>query len=182
MLPLAYYFAIQIITMGKKADNGAHARASAFLLKPNIVSKLFMTFAQRYADRPGGYTRIHKFGTRQGDNAPHAILELVDNPRDLKWEMTTRAVGMDLLRTRLESKSAADVTESGLVKIVDLLKAEQRLQPEESGVLRPLTRWNLQRVLQFRGQGALVELSKKAKEYAVGCPMKLSVSHFEFYE
>ena len=154
--------------MGKKADNGAHARASAFLLKSSIVSKLFSTFAQRYADRPGGYTRIHKFGARQGDNAPHAILELVDNPRDLKWELTTRAVGMDLLRTKLKSNSATAVAESGLGKIIDLLKTEQRLQPEDSGVLRPLTRWNLQRVLQFRGQGGLVELSKRAKEYAVG--------------
>jgi len=165
--------------MGKKADNGSHARASAFLLKPDIVSKLFSIFAQRYADRPGGYTRIHKFGTRQGDNAPHAILELVDNPRDLKWQMTTRAVGMDLLRTRLKSKSAAAVTESGLGKVVDLLKAEQRLQAGDSGVLRPLTRWNLQRVLQFRGQDALVELSQRAKEYAVGSPRIIN-SHSEF--
>ena len=156
--------------MGKKADNGAHARASAFLLKPNVVSKLFSIFAQRYADRPGGYTRIHKFGTRQGDNAPYAILELVDNPKDLKWEMTTRAVGMDLLRTSSKSNSAAAVPESGLGKIVDLLKAEQRLQPGDSGVLRPLTRWNLQRVLQFRGQDAVVELSKKAKHYGVSSP------------
>jgi hypothetical protein len=77
---------------------------------------------------------------------------------------------MDLLRTRLKSNSAAAVTESGLGKIVDLLKAEQRLQPGDSGVLRPLTRWNLQRVLQFRGQDSLVELSKRAKEYAVSSP------------
>ncbi len=162
--------------MGKKGDNGAQARASSFLLKPTIASKLFSTLAQRYAGRPGGYTRIHKFGNRQGDNAPHAILELVDNPRDLKWEMTTRAVGMDLLKEKLKSKSAASVIESGLGKIVNLLKAEQRLQPEDNGVLRPLTRWNLQRALHFRGPDALMELSKRAKEYAVRSQRTLSRS------
>lgn len=157
--------------MGKKCDSGAQARASAFLLKSNIVSKLFSTLAKRYADRPGGYTRIHKFGTRQGDNAPHAILELVDNPRDLKLEMTTRAVGMDLLKAKLKSNSAAVITDSGLGKIVALLRTEQHLGPGAKGILRPLTRWNLQRAMQFKGPEALVELSKKVKEYSVGSTM-----------
>ena len=44
------------------------------------VVKLFDVLAPRYAERPGGYTRILKFGYRIGDNAPMAIIELVDRP------------------------------------------------------------------------------------------------------
>ncbi len=102
--------------MGKKGDNSAHTRASAFLLKPDTITKLFSTFAKRYADRPGGYTRIHKFGNRQGDNAPHAILELVDNPRDLRWEMTSRAIGWELLRDKLRSQRPEAIIHAGVEK------------------------------------------------------------------
>lgn len=63
----------------------------------SLLPKLFTTLANRYAARRGGYTRIHKFGRRPGDNAPHAILTLVDGPRDLKFEMTARTVGKESL-------------------------------------------------------------------------------------
>jgi len=45
-----------------------------------IVAKLFTELGPRYATRPGGYLRILKFGFRQGDNAPMALVELVDRP------------------------------------------------------------------------------------------------------
>ena len=45
-----------------------------------MVSKLFNELGPRYATRPGGYTRILKFGFRVGDNAPMALVELVDRP------------------------------------------------------------------------------------------------------
>ncbi|OXB37540.1 ribosomal protein L17 [Cryptococcus neoformans] len=63
----------------------------------SLLPKLFTTLATRYAARPGGYTRIHKFGRRPGDNAPHAILTLVDGPRDLKFEMIARTAGKESL-------------------------------------------------------------------------------------
>ena len=72
--------------MAKQGDLPAYTRASGLLLEPNLLSKLFGPIAKRYAERVGGYTRIHKFGNRPGDNAPHAILELVDNPHDIKFE------------------------------------------------------------------------------------------------
>jgi large subunit ribosomal protein L17 len=45
-----------------------------------MVTKLFAELGPRYQTRPGGYTRILKFGFRVGDNAPMALMELVDRP------------------------------------------------------------------------------------------------------
>ncbi|KIM48125.1 hypothetical protein M413DRAFT_439842 [Hebeloma cylindrosporum] len=172
----------KIITMGKKGDNGAHSRASAFLLKPMALTKLFSTFAQRYADRPGGYNRIHKFGNRQGDNAPHAILELVDNPRDLRWEMTSRAAGWELLRNKLKQQRPEAIINAGTEQTVEILRAERGMAHREKGILRPKTRWNLQKVLRYRNQDAVAELGKKAAEYAdelLATPMAFKSVHEE---
>lgn len=162
--------------MGKKGDNGSYTRASAFLLKPATITKLFSTFAKRYADRPGGYTRIHKFGNRQGDNAPHAILELVDNPRDLRWEMTSRAVGWEIIRDKLRSQRPEAIMNAGVEQTLDVVQAECKLDHKEKGVLRPITRWNLQKILRYRPQDADKDLSQKATEYAVNHALLFSSS------
>ena len=153
--------------MGKKGDNGSYSRASSFLLKPVALTKLFQTFAQRYSDRPGGYTRIHKFGNRPGDNAPHAILELVDSPRDLRWELTSRAIGWEILKDKLKSKKPEAIINSGAQQTLDVVKVEKDMQFKERGILRPKTRWALQKVLKFRDKGAISDLSEKATEYVV---------------
>ncbi len=66
------------ITLGKKGT--LHARRQAFKLAPlkGAVNKVFGPLAERYANRPGGYTRIIKIGNRKGDNAPIVFIELVD--------------------------------------------------------------------------------------------------------
>lgn len=68
----------QMITLGKRGDVHAHRQAVAFLRSKPIAHILFSEVAPRFADRPGGYTRIVKIGPRQGDAAPMAYLELVD--------------------------------------------------------------------------------------------------------
>ena len=66
------------ITLGKKGT--LHARRQAFKLAPQkeAVQKVFGPLADRYANRPGGYTRIIKIGPRRGDNASMVFIELVD--------------------------------------------------------------------------------------------------------
>lgn len=153
--------------MGKKGNRGAHTRASQFLLKPELLPKIFGSLAERYADRPGGYTRIHKFGNRPGDNAPHAILELVDNPRDLRWEITSRAIGWEMLREKLKKKQPVAIINAGAEDTLEVVDSERRLRYGESGVLRPKTRWNLQKILRHRDQGAVLTLSQKVGDYMV---------------
>lgn len=71
-------FIEKIITLCKNSSLHARRQALAKLASEGIVSKLMTTLADRYKDRPGGYTRIIKAGFRYGDNAPMAIIELVD--------------------------------------------------------------------------------------------------------
>ncbi|KAG6911900.1 hypothetical protein DXG01_000147 [Tephrocybe rancida] len=157
---------VQIITMGKKGDRAAQSRASAFLLQSSLVPKLFTTFAERYANRPGGYTRIHKLGNRLGDNAPRAVLELVDNPRDLRWEMTSRAIGREMVKERLKGHTPLEVMKKGPVGTQAIVETERKMKFDESGgILRPKTRWNLQKVLRYRDGKASAELSDKVGEY-----------------
>jgi large subunit ribosomal protein L17 len=75
----------KLVTLGKRGD--LHARRQALTRvggDTQIADKLFTTLAERYADRPGGYTRVLQAGFRYGDSAPMAILELVDRDPDAK--------------------------------------------------------------------------------------------------
>lgn len=157
----------KIITLGKKGDLPSHRRAGAFLLESSLLPKLFTTFASRYATRPGGYTRIHKYGNRPGDNAPHAVLELVDNPRDVKFEMTARAVGFEAVSHTLEHGSLSTAVKEGMGEQVrNIVEAEKGLPYEQSGLLKQKTRLNMQKVLRYRGSEGEKELMQKAKEHS----------------
>lgn len=68
----------KMITLGKRGDLHARRQAYAYIMREDVVYKLFTELAERYADRQGGYTRIVRTGFRKGDGAPMAILELVD--------------------------------------------------------------------------------------------------------
>lgn len=70
-------FAERMITFGKKGDLAARRQVAAYIMKPEIVAKLFSTIAPWYTDRNGGYTRIVRIGRRLGDAGETAYLELV---------------------------------------------------------------------------------------------------------
>jgi large subunit ribosomal protein L17 len=67
----------EMITLGKRGDLHARRQAVAFLRQKPVVKSLFDDIAPRYAERPGGYTRIIKLGPRLGDAAEMAYIELV---------------------------------------------------------------------------------------------------------
>ena len=66
-----------VITKAKKGGLHNHRQILSFLGDQEIAAKLMDEIGPRYADRPGGYTRVLKLGPRQGDNAPMARIELV---------------------------------------------------------------------------------------------------------
>ncbi|GAA5821948.1 hypothetical protein JCM11251_004791 [Rhodosporidiobolus azoricus] len=150
----AQKLADQLIQWGKNGTKSDWERANAFLLNaPKTLQPLFTTLASRYAARPGGYTRIQRAGFRVGDNAPLAVLELVDNKNDLRFENAARALGREVAVRAREMKSEEEgrgvwgkirkVLESdgpeGVVKQVEKLEA-----------VDAMTRKNIVKALQYR--------------------------------
>ena len=74
----------RLVTLGKRGDLHARRQALSKLPEKDAVKKLFDTLAERYQERPGGYTRVLKAGNRYGDNAPMAVIELVDRDPSAK--------------------------------------------------------------------------------------------------
>jgi large subunit ribosomal protein L17 len=85
----------RMITLGKRGGLHARRQAIAKLQDAKLADKLLTTLAERYADRPGGYTRIIKAGFRYGDDAPMAIIELVERDIDAKGKDSGPVPGGD---------------------------------------------------------------------------------------
>lgn len=177
----------QIITLGKKGTHPAWKKAAGFLLQPSLTPKVFETLAARYAQRPGGYTRIHKFGHRPGDNAPHAVLELVDGPRDLRFEMAARATGWDVLSSRLQSRTPRELVSEGVRDVGETVEREHALALAEGGAgaseagksvgrgggeLRQRTRWNLRKALRYRSPEDVKRFGEKVQGHMVRCSFR----------
>jgi large subunit ribosomal protein L17 len=71
-------FAEKLITFAKRGDVAARREVLKVVPDRDVVHKLFAEIGPRYAERPGGYTRVLKLGQRQGDGAPMARIELVE--------------------------------------------------------------------------------------------------------
>ncbi len=74
----------KLVTLAKKGDLHARRQAIAQVRDKDAVRKLFEVMGERYKDRNGGYTRVLKAGFRFGDNAPRAVIELVDRDEAAK--------------------------------------------------------------------------------------------------
>src|SRR5712692_8626709 len=70
----------RMITLGKRGGLANIRLAARTVPNKDVLQKIFGDLTQRYAGRPGGYTRIIRLGHRQGDDAEIALLELVDRP------------------------------------------------------------------------------------------------------
>ena len=96
----------KLITLGKRGDLHARRQAISQIRDVTVVGKLFSELAERYKDRKGGYTRVLKAGFRFGDNAPLAVIELVDRNPEAKGAGD---------RARMEEEEALEGSESEAV-------------------------------------------------------------------
>lgn len=71
-------YAEKLITLGKRGDLHARRQVLTKITDKAVVHELFTEIGPRFENRPGGYTRITKIGHRRGDNAPMAVIELVE--------------------------------------------------------------------------------------------------------
>jgi large subunit ribosomal protein L17 len=95
----------RMITLGKRDSLHARRQAAAFLTTPGATQKLFSDLAPRFADRPGGYTRIIHAGWRLGDGANLAILEFIGS--ELKKKEKTPRKKREVEEPEEEKEAAA---------------------------------------------------------------------------
>ncbi|KAJ5420167.1 hypothetical protein N7465_002686 [Penicillium sp. CMV-2018d] len=153
----AQRLAEKLITLGKKNTEASRRRALEIFYTPHeMLPKLFGPLRERYADRPGGYTRVLRKGDKNAIRepkpqvkAPTAILELVDGPKDMRFAMTARTVarereqGRDLVHalTRLNvkkvtqfRKDGVEVLEEAIAKLSLAKKQNDKLAKKEAQV------------------------------------------------
>ena len=88
-------YAERMITFGKQGDLAARRHVASYIMKPEIVAKLFSTIAPWYADRNGGYTRIVRIGHRLGDAGETAYLELVKSEEQKEQQRAARTAAAE---------------------------------------------------------------------------------------
>src|SRR3954447_3854221 len=81
-------YAEKLITKAKRGDLHNRRQVMSVIRDKSVVHTLFTEIGPRYEDRPGGYTRITKLGPRKGDNAPMAVIELVEGEFTAKVRST----------------------------------------------------------------------------------------------
>ncbi|PSS27336.1 hypothetical protein M430DRAFT_111990 [Amorphotheca resinae ATCC 22711] len=110
----AQRLAEKLITLGKKNTEASRRRALSIFFTPHeLLPKLFGPLRERYANRPGGYTRVLRIEPLKKDQAPSAILELVDGPKDMRFAMTARTIA----RQRGEGEEMNEMTKRNVEKV-----------------------------------------------------------------
>jgi large subunit ribosomal protein L17 len=115
----------KLITFAKRGDLHARRQAARKINEPEVLQKLFAEIGPRYADRPGGYTRILRLGFRKGDNAELAILELVDGTAKPKVKDT-------LKRTRARRVLEREEKAEAKAALIEAAEAEKAAAAEEA--------------------------------------------------
>ncbi len=135
----------KMITLGKRGDLHARRRALRVIRRREVAAKVFDDLAERYRDRPGGYTRIVKLGIRPGDAASMSIIELVESDSSTGHEpKTDKKVGAKAAKktgakttkqagaktTKKTAGSAAAKTKAETAKKTPKKKAAAKKDPE----------------------------------------------------
>ncbi|TDZ13248.1 54S ribosomal protein L8 [Colletotrichum spinosum] len=105
----------KLITLAKRDNPETRRKVQAILYTPHdLLPKVFGELKARYATRPGGYTRVLRTEPRNTyDQAPSAILELVDGPRDARFALTAKAVARD----RANGHKSTEITRKNVEKV-----------------------------------------------------------------
>jgi large subunit ribosomal protein L17 len=105
----------KMVTLGKTDSVHNRRQAAQTVLENTLVQKLFTQISPRFAERPGGYTRIVKMGPRRGDGAEMAILEFVDYSGKVA-PTETSAPAPKARKAPASKQSTADASEAGAKK------------------------------------------------------------------
>lgn len=123
----------KLITLGKNGSLHARRKALGYVRDREVVEKLFSELAERYMERPGGYTRIVKLGYRRGDNAPISLIELVTEefrPKKKKKKRSAPGPKPADKTKASESSKKKSAEELGLVEGDGETKAPETSLPE----------------------------------------------------
>ena len=123
-----------IITLGKLDSLAARRRAFAQLRDAGLVEKLFADLGPRFKARAGGYTRILKMESRQGDSAPMALMQLVDKPVIAAQAPVPAEESKSAKRGR---KAAPAVEADAKAKTKTKIKAEPKAEPKVKPKVKP---------------------------------------------
>ncbi|KAL4954799.1 50S ribosomal protein L17 [Aspergillus filifer] len=143
----AQRLAEKLITLGKKNTEQSRKTALATFYTPHeILPKLFGPLRERYADRPGGYTRVLRVEPKKDDAAPSAILELVDGPKDMRFAITARAVarrrsqGIDTLNETalLNVRKVTQFRKNGVEELENEIAKVKLEERSDAGVKRTI--------------------------------------------
>ena len=127
-------YAEKLITKAKRGDLHNRRQVMTVISDKTVVHVLFTEIGPRYADRPGGYTRITKLGPRKGDNAPMAVIELVEAEFTSKMRATKKAESAKPTAApaepEVEETTSASETEQAETEQVEAQEAVAEQEPE----------------------------------------------------
>ncbi|KAL2042290.1 hypothetical protein N7G274_004778 [Stereocaulon virgatum] len=152
----------KLITLGKKNTNASRNRAEQIFFQPwDHLPKLFGELRKRYMDRPGGYTRVLRIEpiNRNNDQAPSAILELVDGPRDMRFAMTAKSIAHE----RSTGIGLRDITARNVAKVTRYRKNGTR---ELEALVRTMRKWKPRLTEAWRMKETWEEVDEKKRREA----------------